>query len=74
MITEKQFDTCRAAVPSLPITNYGFQTFSIENISELPKSNGFSLTEVTEKKERHSYFSDQTFENAFIVETARKTR
>jgi ubiquinone/menaquinone biosynthesis C-methylase UbiE len=58
----------------LPITKYGFKTFSIENITGLLRSNGFTPIKVTERRDTAITFNDHTFENAFIIVKAKKTR
>jgi len=64
----------RSIMGSLPMTKYGFQSFSNEKIIESLESNGFTPIKVTEKKDAAITFNDQTFENAFFIVKAKKSR
>jgi len=64
----------RSIMGSLPMTKYGFRSFSNENIIESLESNGFTPIKVTEKKDAAITFNDQTFENAFFIVKAKKSR
>jgi len=63
----------RSIMGSLPMTKYGFQSFSNEKIIESLESNGFTPIKVTEKKDAAITFNDQTFENAFFIVKAKKS-
>ena len=64
----------RSIMGSLPMTKYGFKSFSNEKIIESLESNGFTPIKVTEKKDAAITFNDQTFENAFFIVKAKKSR
>ena len=64
----------RSIMGNLPMTKYGFKSFSNEKIIESLESNGFTPIKVTEKKDAAITFNDQTFENAFFIVKAKKSR
>ncbi len=64
----------KAIMDKLPVTNFGFQTFSKIDCVEVLHKNGFSVGEVIEKEDTEIELFGQKFKNAFMIVKAIKNK
>ncbi len=57
----------KSVTDKLPVTRYGFTTFSKEDCIELLTKNGFEIENVIEKEDHDMEFFGEKYENAFMV-------
>lgn len=52
---------------NFPITKYGFNTFSKNDITKILEANGFDIIEIIEKEEDDLYFFGEKLKNEFMI-------